>query len=252
MTIQEKSRAYDKALSRARKIHETCDNENVIRYCEEIFPELEYTKEQRIRAGLLKMFDRALPDVFNRYGIDKNDAIEYLSDSRLECFDELIDANETYQMSVNDEMTEYAREKTINVLKKLSLYDLLIPDNTPQNNDSFKCGFLKCNTSFGLFEKGHIYFIAQSCRTDNKDYYDVRSDTDRLSTDVYVPKSAYRNFSTISNKQVTNEILGDTSIIYTFFDSVLYACNNTYGANSDTSKWVKMLKSVLTGIIQGD
>ena len=42
------------------------------------FPELKYDDDEQTRRNLLTMFKTALPDVFNRYGMDKNDAVAWV------------------------------------------------------------------------------------------------------------------------------------------------------------------------------
>lgn len=70
---------YKEAIERAKSAIKECgDNVGRIKMIESIFPELAESKEENIRKSILMMFRKALPDVFNRYGTNKNDAIAYM------------------------------------------------------------------------------------------------------------------------------------------------------------------------------
>lgn len=51
MTTEEKAKAFDEALERAKKLKETCDNTTVVGWMEYIFPEL--AEEEKTRKDLL-------------------------------------------------------------------------------------------------------------------------------------------------------------------------------------------------------
>ena len=49
MTQEEKAKAYNKALERAKKLQETCDSTAVVGWCEYIFPELKESEDEKIK-----------------------------------------------------------------------------------------------------------------------------------------------------------------------------------------------------------
>lgn len=105
---------YEAALERAKSAIKECgDNVGRIKMIESIFPELAESKEENIRKSILMMFKKALPDVFNRYGMNKNDAIAYMEklkdiDKKLE--DAYKTADEVqYNRGYQDAMDEKAK-----------------------------------------------------------------------------------------------------------------------------------------------
>lgn len=54
MTQEQKEKAYDEALERAKKLKETCDSTAVIGWCEYIFPELKESEDEKIRKYLME------------------------------------------------------------------------------------------------------------------------------------------------------------------------------------------------------
>jgi len=53
MTQEEKAKAYDEALERAKKLHEDCDGKPVLGWYEYIFPELAESEDEKIRKWLI-------------------------------------------------------------------------------------------------------------------------------------------------------------------------------------------------------
>lgn len=81
---------YEEALERAKSAIKECgDNLGRIKMIESIFPELAEPKEENIRKCILMMFKNAVPDIFNRYGMNKDDAIAYLE--KLKDFDKKLE-----------------------------------------------------------------------------------------------------------------------------------------------------------------
>lgn len=54
LTIEQKARAYDKSLERAKKLQKTCDRQAVVGWCEYIFPVLKESEDERIRKWIKK------------------------------------------------------------------------------------------------------------------------------------------------------------------------------------------------------
>ncbi len=53
LSIEEKTKRYDEALERAKKLQETCDSTAVVGWCEYIFPELKESEDEEIRKWLI-------------------------------------------------------------------------------------------------------------------------------------------------------------------------------------------------------
>lgn len=51
---------FKEAFSRAKKLHETCDSQAVIGWCEYIFPEFCESEDERVRKGLIKAVSATL------------------------------------------------------------------------------------------------------------------------------------------------------------------------------------------------
>lgn len=54
-TIEEKAKAYDRAFERAKKLHETCDSQAVVGWCEYIFPELHESEDEKVREDIISL-----------------------------------------------------------------------------------------------------------------------------------------------------------------------------------------------------
>ena len=48
MTIEQKAKAYDEALEKAKKLQKTCDSQAVVGWCEFLFPELAESEDERM------------------------------------------------------------------------------------------------------------------------------------------------------------------------------------------------------------
>lgn len=121
-------KAYQEALERARKIHNDTDFDYEKGMMEEIFPELKESEDERIRKALIR-FHKSTIDVD---GIKGEDIIAWLEkqgtkelDPRYENLEELLAADDIYQMSMNDAMVNEAKEKAAKALSELSIGKLL-------------------------------------------------------------------------------------------------------------------------------
>ena len=65
---------YERSLERAKKLHETCDSQAVVGWCEYIFPELKESKDERIRKALIENFKWYCGDFLEttKWGKDDN------------------------------------------------------------------------------------------------------------------------------------------------------------------------------------
>ena len=78
MTTEQKAKAYDEALEKAKKLQKTCDSQAVVGWCEFLFPELK-KNDERIRKYLLKLADRCPEDSIDFMGeVKKEDVIAWL------------------------------------------------------------------------------------------------------------------------------------------------------------------------------
>lgn len=63
LSIEEKAKAYDKALEKAKTLKEISTNTEVVGYMDELFPELKESEDERVRKELLAVInDLVLPD----------------------------------------------------------------------------------------------------------------------------------------------------------------------------------------------
>ena len=78
MTIEEKARAYDEALERARMLNNGKDGdvEAGTTTCEYIFPELKESEDERIRKFICSIIDNLEPKDF--VGVKKMNVIAWL------------------------------------------------------------------------------------------------------------------------------------------------------------------------------
>lgn len=129
LTSEQKTKRYDEALERARKIHSETEFDYEKGMMEEIFPELAESEDEKIRRELIKFIKKR-----NRSGCDydydkwiawleKQSAKEV--DARYENLEELLVADNIYQMSMNEAMVEEAKSKAIKALSELSISKLL-------------------------------------------------------------------------------------------------------------------------------
>ena len=195
MTIEEKAKAYDEALERAKKIHTQTEFDYEKGMMEEIFPELKESEDEKIRKEIIRFIqmeigiedeivgnkwiawlgkqgdkDKLIKELgeykvkytqevlekhlnsmnnkesdrlrkttiaFLKEFADKGyenavECIEWLekqdkneSDPRYKCLEDLLTADDIYQMSMNEVMVEEARTKAINALSELEISKLL-------------------------------------------------------------------------------------------------------------------------------
>ena len=63
LSIEEKAKAYEEALEKAKALKECSTNTEVVRYMDELFPELKESEDERVRKELLAVInDLILPD----------------------------------------------------------------------------------------------------------------------------------------------------------------------------------------------
>ena len=81
MTTEEKVKAYDEILAKAKELKESNPtDEGIQRWIEDTFPELKESEDERIRNKLLKMFNDMERDesILDDYGLDKLKTIVWL------------------------------------------------------------------------------------------------------------------------------------------------------------------------------
>lgn len=129
MTESEKAKAYDEALEKAKDcLKDGTITSTAIDYIETIFPELAESEDEKTRKWLINWLQNTEGQVLP---IDKyNAALAWLEkqgkqDARYKYLEELLAADDIYQMSVNDTMTNEAKEKAAKALSKLCIGKLL-------------------------------------------------------------------------------------------------------------------------------
>ena len=122
LTTEEKAKRYDEALERARAINngESVDIEAGTTTCEYIFSELRDFKDERIRKEIIAFikenYSSAKPWIawLEKQGEKK-------SDVRYKYLEELLAADDIYQMAMDDDMVQEAKTKAINALSELEI-----------------------------------------------------------------------------------------------------------------------------------
>lgn len=74
LTIEQKARAYDEALERAKKLQKTCDSQAVVGWCEYIFPVLKESEDDKIRKWIKKELESkyVVDNIVNNVMADKS------------------------------------------------------------------------------------------------------------------------------------------------------------------------------------
>jgi len=131
MTIEEKARAYDEALERARMINsgEDVDIEAGTTICEYIFPELKELKNENIIKNIIRLLKGEISYTSKEENekyiawLEKQDKMEV--DARYDNLKALLEADDIYQMSMNDAMVNEAKTKAVKALSELAISKLL-------------------------------------------------------------------------------------------------------------------------------
>ena len=133
LSIEEKAKAYDKALERAKNLHQFSSNRTEIKHMEEIFPELKESEDESVREALIALVKcnerngytllNNVPTSSMLAWLEKQD--KQKKDVRLESLEKLLEADSIYQMAITDEMVEEAKNKAIKALQELAVSKLL-------------------------------------------------------------------------------------------------------------------------------
>ena len=136
LSIEEKAKAYDEALRKARNIVNSI-NVGLIgkNSFEAVFPELRESEDERIRKELINEINRLWENNYSPWPSSfekKNKYITWLekqgekeSDPRYKYLEKLLAADDIYQMAMNDGMVEEAKTKATYALSKLEIGKLL-------------------------------------------------------------------------------------------------------------------------------
>lgn len=136
-TIEQKAKAYDEALDKSKEFYilcKKCGAKDTVDFLEDCFSELRKNEDERIRKALISVFsnrekyliDQSFGDITVAEALawlEKQGRIE--SDPRYENLEELLAADDIYQMSMNDEMVREAKEKAVNALSGMCIGRLL-------------------------------------------------------------------------------------------------------------------------------
>ena len=118
---------YKEALRKASKIHRD-DEPEMQRYMEVLFPELKEPNDESIRKSLIKHFREYESCTFD--GLTSAEVLRWLEkqckkDVRQESLEDLLVADDIYQMAMNDAMVAEAKNKVINALQELLVSKIL-------------------------------------------------------------------------------------------------------------------------------
>lgn len=137
--MEEKAKAYDEAVSKSIEFYNICKKcgaKDTADFLEEIFPELVESEDEQSRNWILEYLYDGLRRTDEQFKGEFRAAIEWLEkqgkkevDPRYENLEELLDADNIYQMSMNDEMVKEAKSKAINALSELEISKLIFEKN---------------------------------------------------------------------------------------------------------------------------
>lgn len=127
LSIEQKAKAYDEAIEKAKSLLSGNQLGNAWIY--KLLPELKESEDEKIRKGILELV-RQSTEILDKQNQNKmiawlEEQGKKMSDPRYSILDKLIEADDIYQMSVNDEMIETAKNKAIDTLSKLEITKLL-------------------------------------------------------------------------------------------------------------------------------
>ncbi len=122
MTQEQKEKAYDEALERASRLRVQNPFDTVSQMMEHVFPELKESEGERIRKEIYQFVYEQRPEADWLAWLEKQDK----QDVRYKHLEELLAADDIYQMSMNQDMVEEAKTKAINALSKLCISELLL------------------------------------------------------------------------------------------------------------------------------
>lgn len=125
---------YKDALEKAKEVYnrkDATDGGKLI--LESMFPELKGSEDEKMREMAIKaVYAPEAQSCIKSWGINPDDVIAWLekqgekeSDSRYENLEEILAADDIYQMSMNDEMVQEAKEKAVNALSGMCIGRLL-------------------------------------------------------------------------------------------------------------------------------
>lgn len=206
---------YREALERAKQGIKDCgDNEGRKNMIYNIFPELKESKEEKIRKNCIHFLE--LQKTHHAATFEIDECIEWLEkqgeqkqDPRYSIVEDLIAADDIFQMSVNESMVKEAEAMALNAIQKLEVSKLLgLEKQKPIDKvePKFKVGnWYQCTKDFfgkGVsFDKNTAYYCAkEGCLQDEygchiaivKDLYDnfrLWTIQDAKDGDVVVDKS---------------------------------------------------------------
>ena len=135
-TMEQKARAYDEAVTKSIEFYTLCKKcgaKDAADFLESIFPELVESEDERIRKELKHYLEvKRCQTKDNEEYINCNHFLAWLEkqgkkevDPRYENLEELLAADDIYQMAMNDKMVEEAKSKAMKALSKLEISKLL-------------------------------------------------------------------------------------------------------------------------------
>ena len=71
LSIEQKAKAHDEAIERAKKLQETCDNTAVVGWCEYILPELKETEDEKIKKEIISFLQLPHPQFVGKRNQEK-------------------------------------------------------------------------------------------------------------------------------------------------------------------------------------
>ena len=127
MTQEEKAKAYELALEKAMKLYERGTITENLSY---LFPELKESGDEVVRKTLIEFFEERNKTRITWCGVYVQKILAWLEkqgkkDVRNENLEQLLAADNIFQMAMNDDMVQEAKTKAINALSELNIGKLL-------------------------------------------------------------------------------------------------------------------------------
>ena len=140
LSVEQKAKAYDEVIEKLREFYRDYDTvSGLIDVKEELanrFPELKESMEEKIIKAIKYGLDHVFTNNTTVYETTKEQCLSWVEkqgkkevDPRYENLEELLVADNIYQMAMNEAMVEEAKSKAINALSELAISKLLGLEN---------------------------------------------------------------------------------------------------------------------------
>ena len=226
----------------------------------QIIPKLRESEDEKIRKEIIDFLELPHPQFVGKRDHEKWIAWlekqgKQTSGPRYIILDKLIEADNIYQMSVNDAMVEEAKNKAIEALSKLEISKLLgLEKQDKMDMESYKAaedekrefvgdGFIKCYADFQDFKEGEAYWLEYI----GNDNFNVRSDNLLGKTYHITPCQLYTIFKKMTwlEKQGECHISHDDEIMIEQLTEYFTTGHGLQNTNETVVAWLNDVKRKL-------